>query len=134
MGGEWVLRFGAVLAFGALASCGGTPLGCRHSCPRVPVTLLVTDATSGAVSTVEATLSNGTTETQSLSCEARADGTGCTFSAWPTTPGSYSFQLQVTAPGFKTATVPATVTVSAEPACGCVGATLEPSTLTLDRS
>ena len=128
MGGGWLVRFGAVLAFGALASCGGTPLGCRHSCLATAVELVVTDSTGGAINTVQATLSNSNpiTEPRTMSCEPGAGGTRCTS---PAPSGSYS--LQVTAPGFQTATVPATVTLTSEPTCGCAEAALDPASLTL---
>jgi hypothetical protein len=133
MGDGWLVRFGGLLALGALASCGGPPLGCPRSCPVARVSLLVTDTAGVAVSTVDATLSSPTTEPQTLSCEPGADGTHCTSTgsaSWLATSGSYS--LRVTAPGFQTATVPATIT--AESSCGCQGATLDPAVLALDRS
>jgi hypothetical protein len=46
------------------------------------------------------------------------------------TVGTYS--LAVTAPGFQTANVTATVTMSSADGCGCVGATMQPSTVNLE--
>ena len=100
--------------------------------PYVTIYLDVSAASdAGAISGVEATLSGPAMVT--MSCDQRGAVTVC---RWPSdiytvTAGSYS--LAVSAPGFQTANVSATVTLGTTD-CGCVPATLEPSTVILDPS
>jgi hypothetical protein len=121
------------IAFLAQASCGGP---CSE--PACPATYLVLGGVSvngaadaGAPSGVEATLSGP--QSGMMSCAPNGSSTLCT---WPSgsavTAGTYS--LEVMAPGFKPATVSVKVTVTPAPRCGCPGATIQPSTVTLDPS
>ena len=129
MSGKFLFRFGVSLAVALLGqtSCRDTP-GCPTSCSTANVTLDVTGAADGGVVTgIEATLSGPTTMT--MSCEPRGTETVCSYQGEVTT-GSYT--LQVTAPGFQAANVPATVTVTPGSQCACPSATLQPSTLTLN--
>ena len=106
---------------------------CPGSCPAAyaGIYLGVTAATDGgAMSSVEATLSGPTTVT--MSCESRGTVTDCIWPSAPLTTGNYS--LQVTAPGFQSANVSATLAVTHDPRCGCDQATLQPSAVTLDPS
>jgi hypothetical protein len=64
-----------------------------------------------------------------MSCGAEMDGTFC-YPKMGGPEGNYT--LQVTAPGFQSVTVPATATFTPAPRCGCGGATLDPSTVTLN--
>ena len=128
---NWLIALMGPVAFGCGSSAEGAP--CPFSCPATysGVTLVVNAAADGGVvSGVEATLSGPTTET--MSCEPNGTATLCTWSSGPVTAGTYS--LLVTAPGFQSASLSATVTVAADPHCGCVGATLQPSMVTLDPS
>jgi len=103
---------------------------------------VISAADGGVVSGVQATMSGPTTAT--MSCSSNNDGAWC---QWPDeaapdasvpvlAAGSYT--LQVTAPGFKTTTVTATVTYSpaapADDCPGCAGFGVQPSTVTLDPS
>jgi hypothetical protein len=118
-------------ATAAGGSGGGTTAPCPFSCPAtwVGIVLEVTAATDGGVvSGAEATLSGPTTET--MSCEANGTVTICRWPSGAVTAGTYS--LQVAAAGFRTANESATVTVTPDPRCGCVWASLQPSVVTLD--
>ena len=123
-----LFRFGGLLAVALVAptSCGDP---CPVSaCPAASFFLDVTNARDGGqVTGVEATLSGPTTKT--MPCEPRGTEAVC-FGGAPVTAGSYS--LQVTAPGFQSVNVPATVTLTS--GCGCQSAMLQPSTLALDPS
>lgn len=85
---------------------------------------------AGPVSGVAATLSGP--QSEMMLCEPNGTATACTWPSGPVTAGNYS--LQVTAPGFQSVIVSATIAVTPDPLCGCVGATLEPSAVTLDPS
>lgn len=76
---------------------------------------------------VSATLSGPVTNT--LSCEANGSETECTWSSGALPDGDYL--LEVTAPGFQPVMVAATVAFPSG-TCGCKGAILQPSTITLD--
>jgi hypothetical protein len=107
----------AKLDAGSDASC--PPLLCPS--PFVGIRLVVSTFEGGPVSEVRATLSGPITV--KLSCTPEADGTFCS----PTDGGPEgSYSLEVTAPEFQPVDVAATVTF-AHPACGCGGATLQPS-------
>ena len=129
MSGKLLLRFGVSLAVALVvpASCGDP---CPSGCPAASFYLDVTNARDGGqVTGVEATLSGPTTVT--MPCKPEGTETFC-FGGAPVTAGSYS--LQVTAPGFQTVNVPATVTLTSDSHCGCQFAMLQPSTLALDPS
>ncbi len=134
MSRESFLRFGVPLTVALLAqtSCGSGDD--NPPCPFCPATfltvgVLVTSAMDGGtLAGVQATLTGS--ETTILSCEPRGTAVFCTLP--PVAPGSYS--LQVTALGFRPTNVSASVTITRDPRCGCSGATVEPSEVTLDPS
>lgn len=106
---------------------------CYILCPAAYLGLVldVTTATSAAiVSDVEATFSGPTTGT--MSCVPYQTVTACTWPSGPVTEGEYS--ILVTAPGFRSLSVNATVTTTTGSACGCPWASLVPSTVSLDSS
>jgi len=122
------------LALLALSVTVALTAGSCVSCPGCPATyvdigLVVSgDAGGGAVSGVDATVTgpqNGT-----MSCAPNGTATLCTWPSGPVAPGSYT--LTVTAPGFQSATVSATVTVADADSCGCASGALQPSHVTLD--
>src|SRR4029453_8045813 len=101
--------------------------GCPKSCPATSsgIGLAVYGGVGGGVvSGGEATLTGPMTVT--MSCEPSANGaaTTCSWPPGPVTAGTYS--LLITAPGFRSAYLTATVELS-PPHCGCVFATLDPS-------
>ena len=113
-----------------LVSCGDA---CPPTCPAslFGISLIVKSAAqAGPIDGVTATLSGPTTN--ELSCASNEKGTGCIWSSGALPDGDYL--LEVTAPGFQSATVAATVTTSSGATCGCTGTTLQPSTITLDPS
>lgn len=124
------MMLGALVVFVADTSCG-------NSCPEVecPATYLgisldVTAPDAGAVAAA-ATLSGPAAVT--MSCHQSGATTVCMWPGGaPVTAGTYS--LQVTAPGFQTANVSVTVTTSSADGCGCPGASMQPSTVTLEPS
>jgi len=127
MSGRFLFRIGFPLAVALLAttSCGDNCSRAR-GCPATSFYLEVIGATDGGVvSNIEAVLSGPTTII--MSCD-RPESCGYFGHV---TEGSYT--LEVTAPGFQAASVPATLTVGPVP-CGCPAATLQPSTLTLTPS
>ena len=120
---------GAPLVLALLAqACGGHP--CPFDCPATYLTVEVSSAADGGgVSSAQATLSGPTTVM--MSCEPNGGAVLCSWSS-SVTPGNYT--LNVTAPGFTTANVNATVTVPPADSCGCVFGSIEPSKVTLDPS
>jgi len=125
------LRRRLLFGLGALlasTSCSPCP---NVLCHAPFVDLLVTDAADGgAVSGVQATLSGPTTVF--ISCSLNGNVTLC-IGEWQGAIDAGGYALQVAAPGFQTAAVPATVTVGSPPDshCGCYGASLTPSTVAL---
>jgi hypothetical protein len=119
------------LALMALTSCGGQVPPCPF-CPAawMQIGLVVNAATGGGVLTDgEATLSGP--ESVTMSCRASGTEMVCEWPPEaPVTEGTYT--LQVTATGFHSANVRATVTVGRDQ-CRC-GAALVPSQVTLDPS
>jgi len=92
----------------------------------------------GPVDGVQASVTNettGTTGTMTCQVDEFYEDTFCSSFTGPVLDGSYT--LQVTAPGYQPAEVPATITViPGDPSadCGCGGATLSPSRVTLTRA
>jgi hypothetical protein len=120
------------LAVFTQVSCGG-----QAPCPACPALYVLAAgfsvngaADAGAPSGVEATLSGP--QTTVMSCAPNGSTTLCGWPPGPVTAGTYS--LEVSATGFKPATVSAKVTVTPAPSCGCPGATIQPSSVTLDPS
>ena len=143
----------AAIAFGVAllgqASCQSAP--CENpSCPATyeDISLGITAPDGGTVNDVQATLS-GFGVYVTLTCATAKTGeytppiaTTCTWPEggqcadagtscmWvPPAPGSYA--LRLTAPGFETASVSATIANNPAPACGCGSTTLQPATVTL---
>jgi hypothetical protein len=85
-------------------------------------------AEAGALSNVEVNLSGPTPAT--LDCEPVGTIVQCLWPSYDVIEGSYS--VSVTAPGFTTVDVSVTITLTGPSSCGCVGATLEPSTVILE--
>ena len=75
---------------------------------------------------VQATLESSTGERRTFSCELARE-TVCFLTVGE--GGSYS--LEVTAPGFRSVSVPATITYGVGQAC-CPGAIMEPARVTLE--
>jgi hypothetical protein len=133
---ELLRRLGLLLpaAFMSQASCGDQASApCPRSCPapQAGIALSVTSATDGgAPDSVGATLTGSTTVR--MSCEPRGTASICFWGSGPMMAGSYA--LQVTASGFQTMNVGASITVTSDPRCGCGWATIEPSAVSLDPS
>lgn len=112
-------------------SCGSHCAEVECPASYIEISLAVAAPDGGAVSGVAATLSGP--EAVTLLCQSSGTAALCTWPApTPVTAGSYA--LQVTAPGFQPANVSATVTTSSGDGCGCPGASMQPSTVTLDPS
>jgi len=125
----------AILAFGGCSSASSSGSNCGTGLPQCPATAdgiilrVNSGSDGGAVTGVQATLSGPAMVT--MYCELDLGQSQCTWPSGSVTAGSYT--LQVTAPGFRTASVSATVTVP--PAeCGCVIASMKPASVTLDPS
>jgi hypothetical protein len=80
------------------------------------------------VSDVEVTFS-GPSE-GSMRCETTDAGTACFWPSGPVIEGTYL--LQISASGYKPAKIDARMTMIPDPECGCTGAALRPSEVTLD--
>jgi hypothetical protein len=103
---------------------GGEP--CPFSCPAPNLAIAVQPPGGGMVPGAEATLTGPATVT--LSCGPNGPKwTGCFSEPGPVIAGTYS--LLVTAPGFESIDVTATVTTESD--CGCTFAALEPPEVTL---
>jgi hypothetical protein len=76
---------------------------------------------------VQATLEGATGERRTFSCEPERE-TVCSLKVGA--GGSYS--LEVTAPGFRSVSVPASISYAVDPTCGCPGATIDPARVTLE--
>ena len=133
------MRFIALLAMVSSYSAIGCKSECPPSCPGPSLGLVVvvyggTDGGAVAVSGVEATLMGPTTVM--LSCAPSANVPTATTCLWPlgatVTPGSYS--LVVTAPGFRSKELSATLSLARGTPCGCEGANLDPAMVTLEPS
>jgi hypothetical protein len=85
-------------------------------------------ADAGALSNVEANLL-GPTPTV-LDCEPVGSIVQCQWPSYDVIEGIYS--LSVTASGFQTVNVSVTLALTGPSSCGCVGATVEPSTVILN--
>jgi hypothetical protein len=127
----------ALLAVVSSYSAIGCDSGCPRSCPGpfLALGIGVYAAVDGvAVSGVEATLMGPTTI--SMSCEPSTNVPAATSCFWPLggtfVEGSYT--LLVAAPGFQSKELSATLSLTPASRCGCSGATIEPSTVTLDPS
>ena len=117
---KWIVVM--IAACVGLASCDDCP-GPVPQCPAAELDFTVTTSDGQSLSGVEATLS------------------GAPFDCRPTPTGAYCSRLgaapgllHVTAPGFQPVDVDATVTTTSAPHCGCPGATLTPSTVSLGPS
>jgi hypothetical protein len=131
-------RFGALLL--ALISAMVFGCGSRHlcECPALGADIawiVQASPDGGAVNDVSVTVAGDPTLVMACQIDTYYDVTSCRWSSTvPTTAGSHSYALVVAAPGFQTASVPATITVNmgdASADCGCAGATLDPSIVTL---
>ena len=124
----------AMPAGGAVANTGGAQNGtggsaCQVSCPAQYMSIyldVITSTDGGTVSSVEVTFSGPTTGT--MLCEPNDGVMVCRWPSEPLTVGSYS--LLVSAPGFQSVNVAATVAISSG-SC-CENGSLDPSTVTLD--
>src|SRR4051794_927552 len=130
----WLIALLAVVSASAAVGCNDCSL---HSCPYSPPGIVVYAGADGgavAVSGVEATLTGATTVT--MACAPSANSPTATSCSWPgdtpVTPGTYS--LVVTAPGYRSKELSATVSDVPASHCGCPGVRIEPSTVTLDPS
>src|SRR3954462_8584515 len=107
----WLL---ALLAVVSASSAVGCDVCSHHSCPYSPPGIVVYAGTDGgavAVSGVEATLTGATTVT--MACAPSASSLTATSCSWPgdtpVTAGTYS--LVVTAPGYRSKELSATVSL-----------------------
>ena len=113
----------------ATIGCGSSKQ-CPMSCPAtyVHVILVVTSSPDGgAISDVGVTFSGPSTGT--MSCERWDKETICFWPSGPVTEGTYL--LDVVAPGYLERNVNSELEVIPDPACGCTGAMLNPSQVTL---
>ncbi len=139
---------GGYATAGANSDAGTGDSPCPWGCPapHLGIYLVVTAAADGgALSGVNATLSSAVTDgdamtgveagstTVTMSCESNNGAMVCD---WPSSgyPIAGTYSLLVTAPGFRSANVSATLTYTPDPRCGCGMDTLQPSTVTLDPS
>jgi hypothetical protein len=121
----------SLMTVGACGGSGGYGQPCpRSACPATSVTTVVevTNISPTAASGAQAALTGPVTD--SMFCQSYGDTALCTWSGGiPVTAGTYT--LQVSAPGYRTATVQVEVTVS-PPVCGnCTAGSIQPSTVTL---
>jgi hypothetical protein len=130
----WLIALLAVVSASSAVGCNDCS---RHSCPWSPPAIVVYAGADGgavAVSGVEATLMGATSVT--MACTPSANSLTATSCFWPgdtpVTSGPYS--LVVTAPGYRSKELSATVSLVPASHCGCPGATIEPSTVTLEPS
>jgi len=135
---QLLLRTVALPAIALLvsSSCGGGDERsgpCPFSCPaaQLSVILAVTSMSDGGtLSGVKATLSGPVTD--EMSCEPNGSGASCTWGDSESfTIGDYS--LEVSAFGFQSANVAATITMS-DAGCECRSAAIKPSVVILDPS
>jgi hypothetical protein len=114
---------------GADADAGTGGVCAPIPCPNqflLGLQLLVTSDGVSELADVQVTLSGPVTI--AFRCAAHGDGMLCL----PSSGGQAgSYLLQVTAPGFDPVGTPATVTFNPAPRCGCQGARLAPSSVTL---
>jgi hypothetical protein len=125
MTGTWLLPvllvlIGSIGCDPATGVAGGQCIAA--SCPAIPVLLTVSIPDGGAATGVQATLSGVTT-----SCAPTVTGAECRIYGQAPELGP----LEVTAAGFQTVEVNATVTTTPARGCGCPGLKLEPSSVTL---
>ena len=130
----WLMALLAVVSSGSAVGCDS---GCPRTCPGpfLGLGIGVYAAVNGvAVGGVEATLMGPTTV--ALSCEPSGNVPAATSCFWPLgatfVEGTYT--LLVAAPGFQSKEVGATLSLPPASRCGCSGASIEPSTVTLDPS
>jgi hypothetical protein len=128
------LRFGALLAVAiagiSISGCGADEK-CPAGCPATYMSVffdIMSSADGGVVSDVEVAFS-GPSE-GSMKCETTDAGTDCFWPGGPVSEGTYL--LQVSASGYKPAKIDAKMTIMPDPQCGCAGAALKPSEVTLD--
>ena len=131
------IRLVSLLAVVSSYAAIGCDSRCPRTCPGPTLGLGIAvyggvDGSAGTLSGVEATLMGPATVT--LSCEPSGNGNPAAMSCFwpvgaPVTEGTYS--LVVTAPGFRSNEVSATLSFS-QGICGCSGWGLEPSQVTLD--
>jgi hypothetical protein len=121
-----------VLAFVVETNAGcGNGKQCPSGCPAtyVHVFLEVTSSPDGgAIGNVDVTFSGPSAGT--MSCERADTETVCRWPSGPVTPGTYL--LDIVAPGYQEAKVYSDLIVTSDPVCGCTGATLKPSQVTLN--
>lgn len=120
------------LAFVVATAAGcGTDKQCPAGCPAtwVHVVLDVTSSPDGgAISDVEVTYSGPSAGT--MSCERADTETACSWTSGPVTAGTYL--LDVVAPGYQETKINSDLVITPDPVCGCTGATLRPSHVTLN--
>src|SRR5450759_671728 len=128
------LRFRVFLALAvsgiAISGCGAgkrCPIGCPATYMSI-VLLVMSSPDGGAVSDVGVAFSGPSTG--SMQCKAEDTATACWWPSEPVIEGTYL--LEISAPGYKTAKVDATMAIIPDPQCGCTGAELKPSEVTLD--
>ena len=103
---------------------------CPRSCPATYLGIVLTVSKGDRGATLEgakATLTGPTTV--AMSCAPNGSVTSCSWPPGQVIAGTYS--LLVTAPGFRSRSLSATVSVTADSYCGCTVAALQPSAVTL---
>ena len=123
--------FGATgLTAAFVTACGNADCGCANEASPLTVQAAL-DA--GPISGVAATLIGQDGWSEPMMCVAEYWGvTDCSWSSWALPAGGYAASLEVTAPGYATTNVPATITVdSTSGGCSCHGSSLTPSAVTL---
>jgi hypothetical protein len=108
----------------ALAGCQN----CEPECASPSGQTFFVVTTPTVVTGLQATLTGPVTV--NMDCSPDAPQTYCTWPPYSTAVTAGSYSLQVSAPGYQTTTVPATVTLGAG-GCGCTAASFEPSTVTI---
>jgi hypothetical protein len=127
------MRTAAAVALSVLAlgSCGGAGQTCPLLCPAPSwgATVVVRTTPDMAVDGVQAVLAGPVTGT--MACQPNFSAILC---EWP--PGVYvvagTYSLEVSAPGYQTATIQVEVATPPPGTCGCSEDSIQPSTVTIN--
>ncbi|HEY3806428.1 MAG TPA: hypothetical protein VGL61_27680 [Kofleriaceae bacterium] len=119
----------AAVALIVQTACGEMMSCPEGGCPATYIGVRLLVQGSGALTAASVAISGPQTGT--MSCEPNQSDMLCIWPAeLPVMAGTYS--LEVTAPGYTSMTLGGTVAIDPDPECGCTGATLTPSDVTLE--